>query len=258
VSARLAFACALSAAAASLALAQAREAQSKEQVFTNSQDRVGSTNLAVNPLELSRDQAVWTALAFEDNDQLRQLLKDGANPNTTEVLSLMTPLMAAETLQLAWTLIEAGANPKARDRTGRTPLHYAPKMRDGQLIIPLLVRAGADINARTTDDGGITPLFFAIENYLETAEKPAAGQVLRTMVRHGADVNATDSSGATVLAIAAAHNRADLIKLLVELGADPARRMGNGRTPLDYAREANALDAMKLLGALPAGGLSGN
>jgi ankyrin repeat protein len=234
------------------------QAQAKEQVSTNSRDRVSSTTLAVNPLELSRDQAVWTALAFEDNDHLRQLLKGGANPNTTEVLSLMTPLMAAETLQLAWTLIEAGANPKARDRTGRTPLHYAPKMRDGELIIPLLVRAGAEINAKTTDSGAITPLFCAVEYYLESMDKSAVGQVLRTMVQYGADVNATDSSGVTVLAIAAAHNRADLIKLLIELGADPTKRLGNGRTPLDYAREANAVEVIRLLGAAPGGLLSGN
>lgn len=221
-------------------------------------ERGGGAQFSLNPIEMPKDQALWSALAFEDNEMLRQLLKDGANPNSVEALSRMTPLMAAETLQLAWTLIESGASPKAKDRMGRTPLHYAVKMRDAQQIVPLLVRAGADINARTAEPGAITPLFFAIENYLENPDKDGASQVLRVMMRYGADIGATDSSGATVLAIAAANNRPDLIKLLIELGADPSRRLGNGRVPLDYAREANAVDVIRLLGGATSGTVSGN
>ena len=243
------------------AQSRAVNAQGLEQFFTNRRlaEKGTSAEIANDALELSKDQALWTALAFENNDQLRQLLKRGANPNTTEDLSLMTPLMAAETLELAWTLLEAGANPAARDRTGKTPLHYAPKMRDAAAIIPLLIRAGGDVNARAEEPGAITPLFCAIENYLESPDKGGASQVVRVLVRYGADINATDSSGATVLAIAAANNKPDLIKLLVELGADPARRLGNGRTPLDYAKEVNAIDAIRLLmGSTASGPLSGN
>jgi ankyrin repeat protein len=209
-------------------------------------------------LELSPDQAVWTALAFENPEQLRQLLQKGANPNKPEDLTRMTPLMAAETLQLAWTLIEAGADARARDKTGRTPMHHAVKMREAVQILPLLARAGGDVNARAEEPAGITPLFCAVESYLESPEKDSTGLVVRVLARLGADLNAMDARGATVLAIAAAHNKPDLIKLLVDLGADPTKRLSNGRTPLDYAREANALDAIPLLGggglprALPA------
>lgn len=224
-------------------------AQSLEQFFANPRlaQKNTATKTATDALELSQEQALWTALAFENNDELRQLLKKGVSPNKPDTLSLMTPLMAAETLPLAWTLIEAGADPRARDRLGRTPLHYAAKMREAASIIPLLVRAGGDINARATEFAAITPLFSAVENYLESPDRRGAGTILRVLVRLGADINASDVNGANVLAIAAAHNRPDLIKLLVELGADPAKRLGNGRTPLDYAREANATDAIQLL-----------
>ena len=238
----------------------AANAQGLEKFFTNPRlaEKSTAAKIASDALALSADQAIWAALAFEDNEKLQQLLKHGANANTTEELSLMTPLMAAEALPLAWTLLEAGANARARDRTGKTPLHYAPKMRDGAVIIPLLVRAGADINARADEPAPITPLFCAMENYFEATEKTAAIQIIRIMVQYGADINITDGNGASVLAIAAAHNRPELIKLLIELGADPTKRLGNGRIPLDYAREANAMDVIQLLAGTTAGVLSGN
>lgn len=193
-----------------------------EKFFTNPRlaDK-SAARTATDALELSQEQALWAAIAFEDAEQLRQLLKRGANPNKPEELSLMTPLMAAETLPVAWALLEAGADPRARDRTGKTPLHYAVKMRDAKDIMPLLVRAGADVNARAEAPGQITPLFSAIENYMESPEKDAAEAVIRTLASLGADINATDSKGATALAVAAAHNQNELVKILIELGANP-------------------------------------
>jgi ankyrin repeat protein len=222
-----------------------------EQFFTYPRlaDKNGLSKSASDAVELSQDQAIWTALAFEDNEQLRQLLKRGADPNKPEALSLMTPLMAAETLPLAWSLLEAGADPRVRDRTGYTALHHATKLREAASILPLLVRAGGDINARSDEPEVITPLFCAVENYFESPDSKEAALVVRVLVRLGADLNATDSKGATVLALAASRNKPDLIKLLVELGADPTKRLPDGRTPLDYAKEANATDAVQLLGA---------
>jgi ankyrin repeat protein len=198
-------------------------AQDIERFFTN--PRLADKSAAkatTDALELSKDQALWTAIAFEDPEQLRQLLKRGANPNKPEELSLMTPLMAAETLPVTWALLEAGADPRARDRTGKTALHYAVKMRDGKTIIQLLVRAGAEINARAEEPGKTTPLFSAVENYLETPEKKNAEEIIRTLVELGADINAADGKGMTVLAMAIASNHQELVKILVELGANPA------------------------------------
>ena len=159
----------------------------------------------------------------------------------------MTPLMAAETLQIAKILVDAGANPKLCDRTGRTALHHAVKMREAASVVQFLARLGADVNARAKDAGQTTPLLSAVDHYLEEKDRPETSTVIRILVHLGADINAADAKGDTALAIAAANNQAELIRLLIELGADPARRMGNGRTPLDYARDAHAHDAMQAL-----------
>jgi ankyrin repeat protein len=192
---------------------------------------------------------MWAALAFEDTAKLTGLLKQGVDPNKPDELSQMTPLMAAETLPVAKILIDAGADPRLRDRAGRTALHHAAKMREGAMIVELLVRAGADVNARANDSGQCTPLLSAVENYLEDQDRQEAGLIIRVLVHLGADINIADARGNTALVVAATHNQPELIRLLLELGADAARPALGGRTPLDFAREANATEAIHALAA---------
>jgi ankyrin repeat protein len=202
-------------------------------------------------LELSLDQAMWTALAFENAAKLREVLKRGADPNKPEKLSQMTPLMVAETAELVEILLKAGADPNQKDRTGRTALHHAVKMREAGSIVRLLGQAGADVNARAQDIGECTPLLSAVEHYFEDKAQEETALAIRILIHLGADINATATAGHNALSLAASHNQPELIRLLIELGADPERRLVNGRTPLDYAREAKAEDAIQALAAAP-------
>jgi ankyrin repeat protein len=214
-------------------------------------DRPAATQPQPEGLELSREQALWAALAFEDTDKLSSLLKQGVDPNKPEELSQMTPIMAAETLPVAKILVEAGADPRLRDRAGRTALHHAAKMREGAAIVELLVRNGADVNARANDGAEDTPLHCAIENYLEVQDRQQAALIIRVLIHLGADINRPNARGDTALVLAATHNQPDLIRLLLELGADASRPANGGRTPLDFARDANATEAIQALASAP-------
>lgn len=204
---------------------------------------------AAESLEMSVEQAMWTAIAFEDVAQLASLLKRGADPNKAEKLSQMTPLMTVESAGLVKVLLAGGARTDLRDLTGRTALHHAVRVRDGPEIVRLLVEAGAKVDEPVDDASGCTPLLLAAEFYIEEQDRPTISGVIRALVALGANVDAADSGGRNALAIAAAQNRVDLVRLLLELGADPKHRLGNGRTPLDFALDAKAQDAARVIAA---------
>ena len=59
-------------------------------------------------------------------------------------------------------LLEAGADPNARNRRGMTPLHAAARINDNPAIFKALLDAGADPKAR--DEGGRLPVDYAKDN----------------------------------------------------------------------------------------------
>lgn len=129
------------------------------------------------------------------------LLQDGADVNAHDQKGL-TPLMAASfagNSQMAKALLERGARVNDQDIDGRTALHYAAQHKSAADVVPVLLKAGAEMNLRIS---------------------PAAGRL----------------SGATSLIVAAAMENARAVELLLAAGADPNALTSNGMTALDFAR----------------------
>jgi len=111
---------------------------------------------------------LYQAMNAGDETGALQLIKDGANPNSTfgsyrldseNPSATLNPLHFAlwhGEPKVALALIEAGADPNSRDHEGRTALIVAANAGRAEVVRALLAK-GADPNAASTSDGE-TPL----------------------------------------------------------------------------------------------------
>ncbi|MGV3721612.1 MAG: ankyrin repeat domain-containing protein, partial [Actinomycetota bacterium] len=113
--------------------------------------------------------------------------------------------------------LKAGADPNQRGREGMTPLCCATAVHGRPELLRLLVDSGADVNA--ADPKGCTPLMWAVR-FGNTA-------VARQLLELGADPNARNNDGDTVLQVAKLRRqRLGKNPRLARLAADCDRLIG--------------------------------
>lgn len=130
------------------------------------------------------------------------------------------------------------------DFTPPTPLIGAA-MRNDLAAVTRLLNEGANPNEGRFIGGG-TPIFFALMQHNRA--------MVEAMIAKGADVKATDASGATTLMWAAHDDSADpaIVQRLLDLGVDPAAKNKNGETALVWALRRGytpVVEALKKAGA---------
>ena len=155
--------------------------------------------------------SLCVAVCHSSNDVVNLLIQRCADPNKPINKKWMgkrgvTPLIsAADNLEGAKLLLQAGAKPNTADESGNTPLHGA-SLRGNQEMVELLMDRGA--NPNVMDVNGKTPLHVAAKNgHLDVAQ---------LLIKKGADLNKPDNKGRTPL-FDAGYTR--LMSLLLEAGA---------------------------------------
>jgi ankyrin repeat protein len=175
------------------------------------------------------------AVKTGNRDAVRVLLKQSpsrAAVNAPEVdgTTALHWAVRADDYEMVQLLLHAGADAKASNRYGVTPLTLA-STNGSAAMIETLLNAGADVNT-TVPDG---------ETVLMTAARTGKVDALKALIAHGANVHAKENRfGETALIWAVSENHAAAAKALVEAGADV-----NGRSaPTNYPKLVGPLQRL--------------
>jgi hypothetical protein len=169
-----------------------------------------------------------------DLELIKKAIANGANVNHVEENTKETPLFKAITtkIEIIDLLVKAGADVNARNKYDETVLHKACEYEDVELIMYLLGKE-ADVNA--VDDQGKTPLLVALYGYIPDEEERL--DIVRKFIEKGANVNVMDTIDKnTPLHLACDKGDNEIVKMLVENKADMKVKNGNGETPYDVAK----------------------
>jgi ankyrin repeat protein len=179
-----------------------------------------------------------------NGDAVRTLVDGGADPNTVDGFTGMTPIMWAAMSGLSSVfaaLVERGADIEAvctkKVRFGKavpgftgdigwTVTMWAVYGGDPSAVTALAAQ-GADLNK--ADIGGMTPTLLAIrfKRY----------EAFEALVNGGADINKSDDEGTTPTILAIIRQDRKAFKALVNGGADINLADKEGKTPLMWASE---------------------
>lgn len=185
----------------------------------------------VNQQEESGDTPLARAVEFNLLEMSALLLSHGANPNipNRDGFPALSIAIRAGFIAAAKLLLEHGADPSLLSPgDGQTPLHQAVTIPNDELVCLLLAHDPTIVD--TPNVHGHTPLDYSI-----MLGCPGAA---RALLDSGADMNAVDSQGDTVLhrALNLCPRRSEMIRLLVEAGADfCSARNARGQTALEVA-----------------------
>jgi len=143
-----------------------------------------------------------------------------------------TPLMEASVrgaVHIAQLLINAGADVNAKTSNGTTVLMYAAKGGDPEIVDELTIR-GANIVGRNKN--GMTALL--------TAAAWGNTDVVHRLLDHGANISESNDDGVTPIMIAAGAPDSSTYFYLAEQGADPIAKARNGTNALCVLLTARA------------------
>lgn len=171
-------------------------------------------------------------LKFISLETTKDVLARGANPSIADDAG-QTALMHAmfhRNAERFRLLVEAGADLEARRNDGLTGLHLSCCGGEADAVAEW-VQAGADGEARAP--GGATPLMLG-------AEWP---RIVRTLLDHSADINATDDDGHPALvyvihrqSVVSEEQQLESLKFLIDAGTDVNLKDRKGLPPLSHAK----------------------
>lgn len=199
----------------------------------------------------------WTYLERGYADPFRDVLRkmpDVVDAPFDDSGRTMLMYAVSSSIEIVNILIRAGADVNRRDSCGRPVWDFAPT--SGPSCVEIwrtLIQAGLNLSSRGTKNE--TPLIRVCGVYIDPAAWPGNVEVVKTLLKAGADPNMVGNGTRSALFDAAVHGHARVVQVLLQAGAHvEAATLGNrgsseveGVTPLIAAAEGGHLDVVHLL-----------
>ena len=198
-------------------------------IHDNDRARVGQMLAADPTLAKSHNPNGVSALMqarYEGRHEIVELLRSNAGE-----LDLFEAATLGDVARLRELLAGSADLARTYSTDGFTALHLATFF--GQLeAAEELLRQGADVNAIASNNMRVA--------VINSAAASGRADVVKLVLRAGADPNARQMMGYTALHAAAARDNVEMVKDLLEAGADPSLTNDEGKTAADKAGPAVA------------------
>jgi ankyrin repeat protein len=193
------------------------------------------------------DVTLDLAVYLGDLDKVKSFIKNQPDVNEAQLNRLLNLSFYYKSIYQGNTtvpeyLLDKGANPNRRSNYDATILQEWAWGGDPELtkiVMGILIKKGADVNARSHRDLRWTPLHGACTR--------RRGSVAEFLVENGADINAKDGKGQTPLLISVQANDLDTTKMLIKNGADVHVKNDIGLTLMDIAWKRGYMEIVELL-----------
>lgn len=192
-------------------------------------DPLFKTEHHLSPLHLAPDEAA-----------VKTLLASGANVNLATIYKKLTPLhlwAAEKSFSLTFLLDRENLSDKTLPAADYEEVnhyfHAVDRTRDAPKVIPLLLAASADENAKNAN--GETPLFYA-----------RTPEIVSLLLKHAADANVRNHAGYTPLHLA---KDAGCVRLLLGAKGNPRAVTVKNQSPLHFAADAECVRLLLEAGA---------
>ena len=218
---------------------------------------VGQASVSTKDYNEAASQLLKSAVRSDDLNQVKQAFVMGADPNYLQSRSdapFNRAIRSSKYNAIVQCFIDNGVDVNFKaDGNGTYPSALATAFSERRLdIIELLLNAGADPNL--TFDGeivkenisydihGVTIAFWAVRS-----DEPIYLNILKLLIKKGANINKIDSLGNTPLIDACERSNLESVKILLTNGANPNQANLKSEKPLDLAIKSGNKELINLL-----------
>jgi len=201
------------------------------------------------------NQLLYNAVKNNDLDQVKQAFTMGANPNYLQSRSdapFNRAITRSKSPEIVQCFIDNGVDVNFQaDGNGTYPSALYTAFQERRLdMMELLLNAGADPNLSWEEENsitgimtsGITVIFGSVNRH-----EPIYLDILKLLIKKGANINKEDSFGNTLLITACERGNLEGVKILLTNGANPNQANYESKKPLDLAIKSENKELINLL-----------